>query len=555
MTDGDVNINGMTLRTNDGGSNGNVGIGTTTPGQKLDVLGVSRTYTLHIMAPSTQRSFAQLFNSCNSGVFSVIGSATNSDNWMNGTSIYDTVIANYASNAGVMIGSAWPLLSTGATGALGLYVNESNNVGIGTNAPEYKLDVVGVTQTSHLNLNGQPIPSSPYAFINIEETADSSRVLMSVLGEKYKAISAYGIPMNTSDDTLLMDAFMIRSYGKRMYLAVQNVATASVVPHITLIGNPINTNFVGINNIDPETIFHVKGGEISTSDSFHSYRMVQTFGANTRGAFWRNDGQSFYLMGTSNNDPWGNMTGYRPFQFNMATGHIVLGGGGLTVPPAMYIEDQLIGGYVGFGMTAPLYRIHMLEDSAFKAGTGTWTFASDERLKEDIVAADIDICYANVKNIPLKFYKWRDDVYTEAQVPDRHKLGWIAQDVESVFPKAVSVKSMHGFEDCRNLNTDQIYATMYGAIQKLQQLVESQSATIADYETVLARQANTITKQASAIAEQKLALSSLKDQSSDIDALKTVVSDQTQKMAMMADSVSNMMKIVSQLMNTQSPVV
>ena len=43
-----------------------------------------------------------------------------------------------------------------------------------------------------------------------------------------------------------------------------------------------------------------------------------------------------------------------------------------------------------------------------------------------------------VKNLPLKRFKWRDEVYSDEQVVDRRKIGWIAQDVESVFPKAVN---------------------------------------------------------------------------------------------------------------------
>ena len=99
-------------------------------------------------------------------------------------------------------------------------------------------------------------------------------------------------------------------------------------------------------------------------------------------------------------------------------------------------------------------------------------------------------------------------------MPDRHKLGWIAQDVESVFPKAVRIHefkynqvfketvipaveeklnedgnvitpaqperiekgeliSEDVIEDCRDLNADQLYAAMYGAVQKLIAKVEA----------------------------------------------------------------------------------
>jgi hypothetical protein len=160
------------------------------------------------------------------------------------------------------------------------------------------------------------------------------------------------------------------------------------------------------------------------------------------------------------------------------------------------------------GLTSGSYQLQLSTDSAGKPSTNTWTIVSDERIKEDIELADLDLCYEAIKTIPLKRYKWRDDVYSEEQVTDRRKLGWIAQDVETVFPKAVSIHefkynqvyetvtvpevpkelddagnvikpgvpehtqqgdliSEETIPDCKDLNADQIYAAMYGAIQKL----------------------------------------------------------------------------------------
>jgi hypothetical protein len=121
------------------------------------------------------------------------------------------------------------------------------------------------------------------------------------------------------------------------------------------------------------------------------------------------------------------------------------------------------------------FQLRMSQDSAAKPSTTTWTVSSDERLKEDIELADVDVCYDNVKRIPLKYYKWKDEVYSEEEVADRHKLGWIAQDVEAVFPKAIKKIDMHGIEDCLSLNADQLYASMYGALQKVISLVETQA--------------------------------------------------------------------------------
>jgi hypothetical protein len=133
-------------------------------------------------------------------------------------------------------------------------------------------------------------------------------------------------------------------------------------------------------------------------------------------------------------------------------------------------------GNVGIGTTAPAYQLHLSSDSAAKPSTNTWTISSDSRLKTNITMANLDICYDNVKNIPLKRYTWRDDIYTTDQVHDRSKLGWIAQDVETFIPKAVEQKEMHGYSDCRSLNSDQIIASLYGSVQKLIQDFENETA-------------------------------------------------------------------------------
>lgn len=100
-----------------------------------------------------------------------------------------------------------------------------------------------------------------------------------------------------------------------------------------------------------------------------------------------------------------------------------------------------LSGNVAIGKTGTTYLLELNTDSAGKPGAGgLWTVVSDERIKKDIEEADLDICYDTIKNIPLKRYAWADGVYSEGQVPDRHNLGWIAQDVQKYFAKAVSVK-------------------------------------------------------------------------------------------------------------------
>jgi hypothetical protein len=118
-------------------------------------------------------------------------------------------------------------------------------------------------------------------------------------------------------------------------------------------------------------------------------------------------------------------------------------------------------------------------DTASKSSGTTWATFSDERIKKNIVFADVQRCYDIIKSVPLKHYSYKDeDVY--ANLKDKNRLGWIAQDVETVFPKAVteSVEKQFGLSNCKQLDVDQLYAAMYGAIQCLQQKVESQEDRI-----------------------------------------------------------------------------
>ena len=141
--------------------------------------------------------------------------------------------------------------------------------------------------------------------------------------------------------------------------------------------------------------------------------------------------------------------------------------GNLKVSDNGYIMNNL-----GIGMTNPTYQLQLSTDSAAKPSTTTWTTTSDMRLKTNISLADKNRCYDIIKALPLKHYTWRKDYIEKTMITDYNKLGWIAQDVQQVFPKAVRTTSMYGLEDCKTLDADQIYATMYGAIQKLQDIVE-----------------------------------------------------------------------------------
>ena len=246
-------------------------------------------------------------------------------------------------------------------------------------------------------------------------------------------------------------------------------------------------NRVGVGNPSPGALLHAAG--------------KIRFGSNT----------SFY--GEIDHDAAS--TGANIYNHSDSGGHIFQNAG--TTQLSIDGSGRLLVGIIA----SPANQLQVSTDSAGKPSTSTWTIVSDERIKEDIELADLDLCYEAIKAIPLKRYKWRDEIYTAEQVTDRRKLGWIAQDVETVFPKAVGTHefkynqvfeetiipaveeeldadgnvitraqperteqgdliSEDVIEDCRNLNSDQIYAAMYGAVQKLMAKVETLEASNAD---------------------------------------------------------------------------
>lgn len=117
--------------------------------------------------------------------------------------------------------------------------------------------------------------------------------------------------------------------------------------------------------------------------------------------------------------------------------------------------------------------------------------------KQNIHHADLDRCYDIMKNIPLSRFTFDDQIIPVKNRVDRTVLGWIHDDVQPVLPKAIqtlrfnmtkkrfeSVELQYNdtasdeFTTIHRVHTDQIYAIMFGAIQKLIKDKESLEETI-----------------------------------------------------------------------------
>jgi len=114
-------------------TNGNFGIGTSTPGEKLEVNGNTIiTGTLQTAGqtfPSTDGSMGQILTTNGSGTLSWATPAGGSDNFGDHTATQNIQLGNF--------------FLSGDGGAEGIFVDASGNVGIGTNTPSQKLAING----------------------------------------------------------------------------------------------------------------------------------------------------------------------------------------------------------------------------------------------------------------------------------------------------------------------------------------------------------------------------------------------------------------------------
>ena len=137
-------------------------------------------------------------------------------------------------------------------------------------------------------------------------------------------------------------------------------------------------------------------------------------------------------------------------------------------------------GSVGIGTTSPEYSldvrgaIYSSVGGYTQTGLTTWSITSDRRIKENITRASYDICLENVKNIELYNFNFKNNC---VNTNDKHQLGFIAQEVQQVYPKAVEVGKIilntnEEIDDILTLNTTQIDYTLYGAVKNLIEKIE-----------------------------------------------------------------------------------
>ena len=136
-------------------------------------------------------------------------------------------------------------------------------------------------------------------------------------------------------------------------------------------------------------------------------------------------------------------------------------------------------GDVGVGTTNPAYRFQVFGHADI---TGELTAASDQRLKKNIQGLDNALTTVNMLN-PVS-YDFRVDEFPDMDLSDRQKMGFIAQELEEVYPSLVStggqVTSVTGdsFES-KSVNYVELIPVLTKAIQEQQEIINGQKEELA----------------------------------------------------------------------------
>ena len=120
-------------------------------------------------------------------------------------------------------------------------------------------------------------------------------------------------------------------------------------------------------------------------------------------------------------------------------------------------------------------------------GTPLWSTVSDRRIKENIEKASYDKCYDNINKLELYRFNYIKELHNINK--DNKQLGYIAQEVEDIFPKAVSTQTFYNnslsISDLLSIDISQINYSLYGAIKKLIELYNDVEKRVDALEKVL----------------------------------------------------------------------
>ena len=448
---GSTPLSSMKLSVNGNGYfAGNVGIGTTSPSGKLSVTGTGTASapTFDVINTSTSQ-----FN--HSGEAMAPNMTTGQNN------IFVIGVASSTKNSGYIgykysgtAGSNANVLTFGHWGSDNLMnIDGLGNVGIGMTSPQYKLDVDGQIRAEGIvNIGGIGVAASgALANVDINDTDTNGTSTSYQPNITFKAAG-------------VLKAQIGKLSGSTNYFT----AAKNFDGPVNIIASEIHSGHTH----SQEYIFGYEPG-----NNLNTWGLNLVDGTNTAnslyiGAEGLNSGSSIYFHGTSN------ALCVTRISLNQSLGQWLFdspdcGSSNISVKWRQYN----MGGYMQ-------NMIDFEDDGDIKNINGSYgTISSDERVKENIVDATSKL--DDILSLSVKNFNFIGD--------NKKQIGLIAQDVESIFPSWVKTSDtriykthdengvpleeqgelVSGHEDGKSLKVGMEFAILTKAIQEQQEIIES----------------------------------------------------------------------------------
>ena len=230
-----------------------------------------------------------------------------------------------------------------------------------------------------------------------------------------------------------------------------------------------NTGFTGINTSTPAVTLDVNGTERSISSVTSSITLGLGAGFVRMNAL-----QSVLVSSIQLNSAYGYISSLYVGSTTTATPGYTAWFNGIT-----RAQRLIVGNTSSFTIPVATWDLQMVRgQAAAQPLATTWLVTSDKRIKEDIVNADLDRCYNDLKNVPLRRFAYASSFFELVDGTDRHVLGFLAQEVSSIIPKSVVVGEGYGYNNFNYLNIDQLNMSLYGAVKKTIQDKEFLESTV-----------------------------------------------------------------------------
>jgi hypothetical protein len=463
-------------------ASGNLGIGTTSPTEKVGVSGnVHSSGNFYAGADSSTAPAGGGFIAASSRIEGLVGGTfqNTAAAGYEGFNFYNnsgTLVSSFAHSNGSSVflpNSTWigtrntePLYLI-ANSAVGVTLQNGGNVGIGTTTPAAKFHTVGASASAITSLMTLAASQTASAFV-IEDSAGfdllthssgsglgsiltlSSTSTKSLKFESYAAdqnyFTAAGANFRIRTSTLNAIDFFVDSSSTNKYVATFQADG----------GATFNPSAVA------NRVFTVRGNSsyIITAESY-----------NERLGFFAGASPTTKIHAILGTGTW--RTGYDASNYyNLTVGS---GGAvnfdGVGTSPNFSFSDN-----VGIGTTTPGQALSVVGSGQFTAvGSGAYAFdlnltsdgtlttsASDERLKEKVKPLDSKDTLERLMRLKPSTFDWRSN--------GAHDIGLIAQEVEQIFPELVFTNPTDGY---MGVNYSRLPALLISGIQELNGLFAS----------------------------------------------------------------------------------